>query len=179
MVQAALTADPLAVAPPVVVTVEVEAIAVGTKRVASGIVAALQAGEGVFIGGVMTELDGAQCSQVVVDEEQNLVEALSGIADEFADSEVGETSAQIVEARDGLEMIVPVGGDEGAGDGPQGKEPIVDDIEALYLAVQDKCLSTCSRSGAYLAGVCPGRCCQKQADWSRCRRRRRLQDLGE
>jgi hypothetical protein len=93
MAQAALTADPLAIAPPVVVAVEVETIAVGTERVASGIIAALQAGEGIFVGGVVTELDGAQGPQVVVDEKQDLVEALSGIANEFADLEVRETAA--------------------------------------------------------------------------------------
>ena len=149
MAQAALAADPLAVAPLIVVAVEVEAIAVGTKRVASGIIAALQAGEGVFISGVMTELDGAQCPQVVVDKEQDLVEALAGIADEFTDSEVRETSAQMVEAGDGLEVIVPVGGDEGTGDGPQGKEPIVDDIEASGLVAKVVCASR----GRDLVGV--------------------------
>jgi hypothetical protein len=33
-------------------------------------------------------------------------------------------------------VIVPVGGDEGAGDRPQGKEPIVDDIEASGLVAE-------------------------------------------
>jgi hypothetical protein len=33
-------------------------------------------------------------------------------------------------------VIVPVGGDEGTGDGPQGKEPIVDDIEAPGLVAE-------------------------------------------
>jgi hypothetical protein len=33
-------------------------------------------------------------------------------------------------------VIVPVGGNEGTGDGPQGKEPIVDDIEAPGLVAE-------------------------------------------
>ena len=115
MAQATLAADPLAVASAVVVTVEVEAIAVGAEGVAGGIIAMLQAGKRVFVSGVVAELDGAQSLQVVVGKEEDIVEALTGIADHFADDQTGEAAAQIVEARDGLEMVVAVGGDERAG----------------------------------------------------------------
>jgi len=93
VVEAALAADPLAIAALVVVAVEVEAVARGAEWVAGTIVAALQAGERVFINNVMTELDGAQRLQVVVDEEENVVEALTGIAEHLSNSQVGKTAA--------------------------------------------------------------------------------------
>lgn len=92
MAEAALTTDPLAVAPLVIVAVEAEAIAGGTKWIASGIVAALQASEGVFVDSVMTKLDSAQSLQTVVNKEKNAVKALTGIADHLADSQMRETA---------------------------------------------------------------------------------------
>lgn len=112
--EAALAADPLAVAALVVVAVEVEAVAGGTEGVSGAIVAALQASERIFINNVMTELDSAQRLQVIVDEEENIVKALTGIAEYLTYSQIGKTAEQIVEARDGLQMVVAVGGDEGA-----------------------------------------------------------------
>lgn len=46
-------------------------------------------------------------------------------------------------------MIVPIGGNEGTGDRPQGKEPIVDDIEAPGLVAE---VVRASR-GCFLVGV--------------------------
>jgi hypothetical protein len=109
-VEATLAADPLAVPTLVVVTVEVEAVAVQAQGVALGIVAALQAGEGVFVFGVATRNDGAQCLQVIVDETEDGVEALTSITDDLPNVEVREAALYVLEARDGLEVVVAVGG---------------------------------------------------------------------
>jgi hypothetical protein len=129
MAEAALTTDPLAVTPLVVVAVEVEAIAGGTEWIAGDVVAALQASERVFVNSVIAQLDGTQSLQVVVNEEENVVEPLTGIANHFTDLQMGKTAEQIIEARNGLQMVVAIGGNERAGDGPKSEDAIVDDVE--------------------------------------------------
>jgi len=104
MAKAALTANPLAVATLIVVSIEVETVAVGAEGIAQGVIAALQAGEGIFVGGVTAQLDGAQGLQVVVDKEQDIVEAFPSVADQFTDREMREATSQTLEAGDGLEV---------------------------------------------------------------------------
>lgn len=136
MTEASLATDPLAVTPPVVVTVEVEAIAEGTEGIAGSIIAALQASEGVLVSGVVAELDGAQGLEIIVDKEKDMIETLPGIADHFANSEIGKSVEQVAQARDGLKMVVAVGGDKRAGDGPKDEDAVVDDVEGLRLVAK-------------------------------------------
>jgi hypothetical protein len=75
--QAALAAQPLAVATPVNVAVEGQAVAVRAERCALGVVAAAQTGQRVGIGGVTPQHDGAQGFEVVVDELGDIVETLA------------------------------------------------------------------------------------------------------
>ena len=59
-----------------------------------------------------------------------------GIAQDFADGEVGEAATQIFEARDGVQMVVAVGGRKGTGDGPEGEEAIIHDVEGFGFVAE-------------------------------------------
>jgi len=76
------------------VAVEGEAVAVRAERDAGGIIAPPQTGQRVGIGGVVAQRDGAQGPELIVDEAQDVVEPLTGIGDELADDEAGETTPQ-------------------------------------------------------------------------------------
>ena len=76
-----LSTDPFAVLAFVVVTVEGQAVAVRTERIALPIIAAFQASECILVAVVVTDVDRAQGMQVVIDEEQNLIKAFSRIAE--------------------------------------------------------------------------------------------------
>jgi len=136
LVRARLAAEPLAIAAGIIVTIEGQTIAEGAHRAAIFIVAAFETSQRVFVGGVLAQVNGAQSLEVVVDKEENLVIAFPGIADDFADVEVRQTLLDSLEAGFGLEMVVTIGGDEGAGDGPVGKQAIVDDVEGFGLVAK-------------------------------------------
>ena len=65
------------------------------------VVTAVETGEGQVIAVHAQEADGAQSVQIVVDVAQHIFVAFAGIAEEFADGQVGETQAQVFEAGDG------------------------------------------------------------------------------
>ena len=131
-VTTALAAEPFAVPALVIVTVEREPVAVQTERVSLGVVAALQTGERILVFGVAAGDNSPQGLQVVVDKAQDLVKALTGIGDDFADVEVRKTALQVLQARDGLEMVVAVRGDEGRDRrAAVGEEAVVYDVESL------------------------------------------------
>jgi hypothetical protein len=131
-----LVADPLGGLALVVVAVAGEAVAEGTEWDAVLIVAALQAGEGLVIAVGMADADGAQGMQIGVDVAQDVVEAFASVAEDFANGETGEAAAQVLEAWDGEGVVVVVGWGEGAGDGPEGEEAVVDDVEGLGLVTE-------------------------------------------
>jgi len=54
---------------------------------------------------------------------------------------------QVLEARNGLQMVVAIGGNERARDGPVGEETIIDDVEPLGL-VAKVMLASCGRRGS-------------------------------
>jgi len=135
-VEATLAAGPLAVAAPVIVAVEVESVAVQTQGVALGIVSSSQTGEEVFVLGVATRDDGAESLQVIVNEAQDVVVALTSVTDDLPDVEVGEAALDVLEAGDGLEMVVAIGRGERARDGPIGEETVIHDVEALRLVAE-------------------------------------------
>jgi hypothetical protein len=74
--------------------------------------------------------------QVIVKEAQDLVVAFACIACHFANLEVREASAQVLEAGDGLQVIIAIGGDEGAGQDPIGKESVIQDVEGFGLVAK-------------------------------------------
>jgi len=84
----------------------------------------------------MAEFDGAQGFEIVVDEEEHLVEAFASIPQHLADLQFGEAVTEVFDTRDGLEVVVAVGGDEGAGQGPEGEQAVVHDVEGLSLVAE-------------------------------------------
>jgi hypothetical protein len=72
--------------------------------------------------------------EVIMDKAQDIVKAFTRIADDLANLEVRKAALKRLETRNGLEMIVAIGRDEGAGDGPIREEAIINNVEALDLA---------------------------------------------
>ena len=62
--------------------------------------------------------------------------AFPGIGEDFADGEIGEAHVQVLEAWDGLQVVVAVGEGEGAGDRPEGEEAVIDDIEGFGFVAE-------------------------------------------
>jgi len=133
---AALATDPLGLLGGVVVAIAVELVAVGAERDAVRVIAAVQTGGGVRIRGMMAEVNGAQGVQVVKDVAQDVVAALTGVAQDFANLKLGVACPEVLEAGEGLEVVIAVGRDEGATEGPEGKEAVVHDIEGLALVTE-------------------------------------------
>ena len=79
---------------------------------------------------------------------QDLVIALARIAGHFANLEVGEASAQVLEAGDGLQGVIPIGGDEGARQDPIGKEAIIQEVEGFGLVAKVVFAPAVGRSGS-------------------------------
>ena len=78
---AAAATDPLAVATPVIVAVEGQAIAVWAEGRALGIVPALEAGPRVVIVDLSALIDQPEGVEVIVDEGEHLVESLTRIGE--------------------------------------------------------------------------------------------------
>ena len=131
-----LSAEPLAVLSAVVVPVEGEMVAVRTEGLALCIIAAFQAGEGLLVAGVMADLDRAQGVEGVVDKEQDVIKAFSGIGDHFGDVEARKATKEVLKAGDGRQMVVAIGGGKGARERPKGGEAIVDDVEGLVFVAK-------------------------------------------
>jgi hypothetical protein len=132
----ALATDPRSGLTVIVMTIRSEGVAASAEGDALGIIATGQTDDRVLIDLVMAQREDAQCAQVIIDITQDVIESLAGIASDFADIEVGESSQQIVEAGDGLEVVVAVGGDERAGERPIGREAVVQDVEGFGLVAE-------------------------------------------
>ena len=131
-----MAAGPFAVPALVIVAVEIEAVAMQTQGYALGIVTALQTGERVFILGVAPGNNGTQRLQVVVDEAQDVVKTLTGIANDLANVEVRETTLDVLKAGDGLQVVIAIGRDERARHGPIGGETVIHEVEAFRLVAK-------------------------------------------
>jgi hypothetical protein len=144
------------------VAVEGEPIAKGAERIAQGIIAAFETRQRVIILLVMAHLNRAERTQVIMDEAQDIVKAFARITDDLANLEKGEAQLERLETWDGLEMVVAIGRDERAGDGPIGEEAVINDIEALGLVAEvgfAPCGSGRSRfGGGARGGRCRGSC---------------------
>ena len=134
--QALLAADPLGLVALVVMAIAVQAEAMGTEGGAVFVEAALETGEGVIISLGMAQLDGTESIEVMVDKGEDLIEAFTGIAKDFVDGEVWEALEQLLEAGDGEQVVVAVGGGKGAGQGPEGEETVIDDVEGFGLVAE-------------------------------------------
>ena len=136
-----------------VVAVAGEAKAEGAQGDAVLVVAALQADEWLVVIFGMTEANGAQGMPVRVDAAQDIVETFCGIAEILADGEVGEALVQVFEPRQGEQVVVAVGGSQGAGDGPEGKETVVEDVEGFGLVAEVMLASGSGTEFGILVGI--------------------------
>jgi hypothetical protein len=116
--------------------IEGQPIAMRTQRCAVGIVTAFQTGQGVLIAGRMALVNQTQGMQVVVDETQDVIIAFTRIARHFTDVEKGKAAAQVLEAGDGLQVVVAIGGDERSRQDPIGEQPIIQDAEGFGLVAK-------------------------------------------
>jgi hypothetical protein len=133
---ATLAADPLGLVALVVMAVAVQAEAMRAERGAVFVEAALETGEGVLIARGMAQFDGTESLEVLVDKGEDLIEAFTGIAKDFSDGEGWEALQQLLETGDGEQVVVAVGGGEGAGQGPIGEEAVIDDVEGFGLVTE-------------------------------------------
>ena len=90
--------------------------------------------------------------QIVMDKAQDLVKAFTRIADDFANLELGKATLKRLETWDGLKMVVAIGGDEGAGQDPIGKESVIQDVEGFGLVAKVMFAPAVGRSGCRVWG---------------------------
>lgn len=140
-----LTADPFGGLALVIMAVEGESVTELAKRDALLVIAAGEAGEGQVIAVVMTQADGADGLEFGVNEYENLIEALPGIAEKLTDLEGGEAGAQRFEAGNGQQMIIDVGRSAGSSQGPEQEETVIDDVECFGLVAKVMLAAGCSR----------------------------------
>ena len=139
-----------------VVAVAGEAIAEEAQGNAILIVAALQADERLVIIFGMTEANGAQGMPVRVDGAQDIVKAFCGIAQILADGEAGEALVQVFETGEGEQVVVAVGGSQAAGDGPESKETVVEDVEGFGFVAEMMLASGSGAQFGILVGIWVG-----------------------
>jgi hypothetical protein len=83
--------------------------------------------------------------QILVNIREHHLMPFPGVAEHLANGEVGETQPQVLEARDGQQMVIAVGSAERPGDGPEGEETVIHDVEGLGF-VAEVMLAMWSRS---------------------------------
>ena len=120
----------------VVVAVGKQAVAQRAQRVAVLVVTAPQAGERVVIAFEGQQADGAQGLQLIVDVAQDLIVAFAGIPQDFPNLEIGEAGAQAPQAWDSEQMVVDISRGAGAGQRPELKETVVDEVEGLGFVAE-------------------------------------------
>ena len=145
LVQAPLTARPLGCLALVVVAIPGHAVAKRAERDTVLIIAALETGQGLVVSLGMHEPDGAQGMQILVNISEHALMPFPGIAEHFANGEVGETQPQVLEARNRQQVIIAVGSGERAGDRPEGEETVIHDVESLGF-IAEVMLAVRSRS---------------------------------
>ncbi len=102
-----------------------------------GVEAALLAtGHRVCVAGGCSLVDQAHGLQVAVDVAQDLVVALARIAQHLADPEAREAATQVLQARDGLQMVVAVGGYIGAEQRPESEQAVIQHVAGLALVAE-------------------------------------------
>ena len=89
--------------------------------------------------------------QVRVDVGEDALMPFPGVAEHFADGEIGEAQVQVLEAWDGQQVVVAVGGGERAGDRPEGEETVIHDVEGFGF-VAEVMLAVWSRALFWILG---------------------------
>lgn len=136
MGNATFSTKPLAVLAPIVVSVERQAVAMRTEWISLLVIATLQASQRVLVAGVVPDLDRAQGVERVVDKEQDLIIAFTGIANHLCDLEAWEATTKVLEAWDSQQMVIAVGSDKRARKRPEGEEAVVDDVKGLVFVAE-------------------------------------------
>jgi hypothetical protein len=128
-----LAADPFGGVALVIVTVEREAVTVRTKWDAMLIITTRETGEGQIIAILVAQADGTDRFEFRVNELEDFIHALPGIAEELADLKIREASAQGSKPGDGEQVIIDIGRDTGRSHRPEQEEPVIDDVEGFGL----------------------------------------------
>ena len=115
----------------VIMAVSGQQITVWAKRSPVAFVAAFEAGHGHIIPVSMSNADGAQSMEVVVDKLQDFFEAFTRIAKQLANFQGREAFEQVLEARNGEQIIVAVGRGEGASERPEQRKAVIQDVEGF------------------------------------------------
>lgn len=119
LVSAFLSANPFGGLALVVVAIGRKAVAMWAERIAEGVVAALETGKGIIIRIMVADANGTQGMQIRVSKGQDIVKTFTGIAEEFADLEIGKAFAHVVQARDGEQVVTDIGGRTRASNWPK------------------------------------------------------------
>jgi hypothetical protein len=84
----------------------------------------------------MADANGAQSLEFRVHITQDGFEPFPGIAENFANGEGGEAVAQVCETGQSEQVVIAVCGHQGSGDGPEGEETVVEDVEGFGLVAE-------------------------------------------
>lgn len=133
---ALLAADPLGLVALVVMAVAVQAEAMGTEGGAVFVKTTAETGKRVIIARVMAQFDGAQGFELLVDEGEDFLVTFTGIAEDLVDGESREAFEQLLETRDGEQVVVAVRRSERTAQGPEGEETVIDDVEGFGLVAE-------------------------------------------
>ena len=87
---------------------------------------------------------------------QDGVVAFAHVGGDCADGQLWEAAAQVLEAGNGLQMVVAVGGRIGAGQRPVSEQAVVEDIEGFALVAEIVLAPAGLVGGAGAAGVLGG-----------------------
>lgn len=136
LVEALLVTNPFGGMVRVVVAVAGTAVTEWAERDAILVVAALQAGERQVITFGMADTDGTQGMQILVNVGEYGLMSLPGVAKHFANAEIGEAAEEILETGDSEQVVIVIGRGEGAGDGPERGEAIIQDVEGFGLVAE-------------------------------------------
>ncbi len=115
--------------------VESQAIAKGAQGRAVGVIAARRQTVGSASPSVWRRSTRRRaCSSSSMN--AGSVIALAGIGGDFADAQRREAPLKILETRDRLQVVIAVGGDHRAGQGPVGEQAVVQDLNRFGLVAK-------------------------------------------
>ena len=126
-----LAANPFGALTLIIMSVARESIAVRAEWDAVLVKAALEAGVRLIISIGVTDPNGAQSMQIVIDKLQDFFMAFARIAKQLANFERGETLVQILKPRDGEQVIIAIGWSTWTCERPDESEPVIDDVEGF------------------------------------------------
>ena len=125
------TTDPFSGMALIIMTIAGKSIAVRTERNTVLIKAALQASIRKIISIGVTDPNRAQGVEILMHIFKDLIKTLPRIPEEFTDLERWESFAQILQTRDGQQVIIAVGRSAGTRQRPDQKEAVIHDVEGF------------------------------------------------